>query len=161
MTDIVGNTREAFDLAIELERYGYDFYMAFGSKIDDPAGKALMTFLANAEKEHEDAFAKMRENAADIEISESIPTMDPSAVFPIERVHEVDAIEATTQAMAVEVKTAEFYRRCADSVDDITIRDFFMRLVDEENKHREVLEENLKSLKSEGTWSGYMPILEG
>jgi len=161
MSDTVGNTREAFDLAIELERYGYDFYTAFAESIDDPEGKALMTFLANAEKEHEDAFTKMRENAADIEISGSIPSMDPRAVFPVERVSEVDAIEATTQAVAVEVKTAAFYHKCADSVDDITIRDFFMRLVEEEQKHKAVLEENLRSLRNEGTWSGYMPMLEG
>jgi len=161
MTDIVGNTREAFELAIELERYGYDFYTAFAESIDDDNGKALMTFLANAEKEHEEAFTKMRENAADIEISESIPSMDPGAVFPVDRVREVDAIEATTQAVDVEVKTAAFYQRCADSVDDVTIKDFFLRLVEEEQVHKTVLEENLRSLKSGGTWSGYLPILEG
>jgi hypothetical protein len=37
----------------------------------------------------------------------------------------------------------------------------FNELVDWEKEHLELLKENLRMLKNEGSWYGYVPILEG
>lgn len=55
---------DAFDMAIQLERNGHAFYTAAAGYADDDIAKALLTELADWEREHEKLFKLMRDEVA-------------------------------------------------------------------------------------------------
>lgn len=153
--------------AIAIERYGQEYYSKFADKISDKKGKALMHGLGNDEKEHEDLISKhYRENfdkAPPKKIGIDIGARAIKDIFgPKKGKSESEiTLEALQIGVAVEQKSIEFYTASTGDAKDAKLKQLLNALIDIEKGHKAMLEENLFHLRQDGTWWGYVPILEG
>jgi rubrerythrin len=169
MTD----TGDIIQEAINLEIFGYYFYNSLKEVIDSDQGKSLLTFLADAEKEHQVTLEELMvktggeirstnvdEIVAEISKNEGIESVF-NKLLGMNTLEKMDAIEAVKIGINVEQKSIDFYSLHAETSDNPDIKETFNTFTDIEKKHKEVLEENLNNLENEGVWYGYVPILEG
>jgi rubrerythrin len=164
---------EIFEKAIKIEVFGYNYYNKLKNLVSDSQGKGLMGFLANAEEEHKDNLIKKCQNfGMEPEITElgsliADVLMDEGQVRIFKNLMEkkelgtIDAIEAIKLGMNVEANSIKFYKDNANKSPEPEIVQLFNELSDWEQEHLELLKENLRMLKEEGSWYGYVPILEG
>ncbi len=78
-----------------------------------------------------------------------------------EELSNFDAQEALKLGMSVEANSIKFYKDNANKSPEPEITALFNELVAWEQEHMELLKENLRMLRDEGSWYGYIPILEG
>jgi rubrerythrin len=159
--------------AIGIEEFGFYYYKKLERAVENQEGKSLLVFLANAEKEHREILEKMiREYDVSPQRTPIDKLVDDIIMNPgIQKVFtdlmqksildEVDAIEAVRLGIDVEKKSIEFYSKNAHSVVKPKMAELFANLTEMEEGHLKILEENLNNLQNEGTWYGYVPILEG
>ena len=127
--------------AIELERYGHEYYKEIKRLVDDEKGKALLTFLANAELEHKEMIEnelRQRDNAESAEI---------------------ECMRKGKEEMFPRFIEIEFYMNNKENIDDEEIKKLFEKLANFEREHLRILEDNLHSLINKGHYYGYTPIL--
>lgn len=164
---------EILQKAIDIEVFGYDYYKKIGNSVDNKEGKALLIYLANAEEEHKKRLESMLNKfggvtrktdidtlMADILMDEGIQKIF-KGLMKKEKFETVDAIEALKLGMEVEAKSIDFYNNNAEKSPESDIVSLFTELSNWEKEHLEILSENVRSLKDEGVWYGYVPILEG
>lgn len=164
---------EILQKAIEIEMFGNHYYNKLESGVDDREGKALLTYLANAEKEHKERLENMLRQyggetkkteidglIADILMDEGIENIF-RGLMKKDKLENVDSIEALKLGMEVEAKSIDFYSKNAKKSPESDIVGLFTELSDWEKEHLDLLKENLRTLKDEGVWYGYVPILEG
>jgi rubrerythrin len=72
-----------------------------------------------------------------------------------------DEIAAIQKGIEVEVNSIKMYQDALDKAIDPKTKSTFEELLRWEFRHRELLEENMRTLKLGGAWYGYGPILEG
>lgn len=159
--------------AIGMEEFGFYYYKKLEKAVVNQEGKSLLVFLSNAEKEHMTTLEKMLGDYGakpDTEPMEKLVDniiMNPGIqrvfkdLMEKKRITNVDAIEAVKLGIDVEKKSIEFYSRNAKSVTRPKMAELFTSLTEIEEGHLRILEENLRNLQSEGSWYGYVPILEG
>ncbi|UCE37702.1 MAG: ferritin family protein [Thermoplasmata archaeon] len=164
---------EILQRAIEIEAFGLDYYNKLKGAVEDREGSALLGFLANAENEHREQLtsilnkygAEARKTEidtlmADILMEEGIQNIFKDLMAK-DRLEIVDAIEAMKLGMEVEAKSIDFYKNNAQKTPEQDIATLFNDLSNWEREHLALLKENLRTLKDEGVWYGYVPILEG
>ncbi len=61
------NADEIFEMACQIEKNGYDFYITAAEAVDDDSGKILLNELAEMEKQHQNTFEKLRSNLSSME----------------------------------------------------------------------------------------------
>jgi len=153
--------------AIAIERYGQEYYSIFASKISDKTGKALMHGLGNDEKEHEGLISKHYSEHFDKvppkKIGIDIGAKAIKEIFsPKKGKSEGEIMLETLQiGVVVEQKSVDFYTRSAGDTKDAKLKQLLNALIDIEKGHKAMLEENLFHLRQNGTWWGYVPILDG
>ncbi|MFC2119099.1 ferritin family protein [Bacteroidota bacterium] len=54
------NADEIFEMACQIEKNGYNFYLSAAESVDDEEGKLLLTELADMEKQHQSTFEQLR-----------------------------------------------------------------------------------------------------
>ena len=163
---------EILQRAIEIEEFGYDYYNKLKSAVEDKQGKALFGYLANAEKEHKQRFEGMLDRFGGSARKTEIDTLIASILMDegMERIfrslmeksklEKVDAIDAVKLGIDVEKKSIGFYAQGAKKSHDPDVGALFTELSNIEKEHLELLTENLRNLKDEGVWYGYVPILD-
>jgi rubrerythrin len=164
---------EILQKAIEIEVFGLDYYTKLKGAVSDKEGAALMGFLANAEKEHKEYLTNMLGKygaearkteidtlVANILMEESIQKIF-KGLMAKDKLEVTDAIEAMKLGMEVEARSIDFYRKNAEKTPEQDIATLFNDLSNWEKEHLALLKENLRTLKDEGVWYGYVPILEG
>jgi rubrerythrin len=159
--------------AINLEIFGNYFYNSLKEVIDSDQGKSLLTFLADAEKEHQATLEELmvktggeiRSTNVDEIVTEISKNEGIESVFNEllgkNTLEKMDAIEAVKIGINVEQKSIDFYTHHAETSVNQDIKETFTHFTDIEKKHKQALEENLNNLQNEGVWYGYVPILEG
>jgi rubrerythrin len=164
---------EILQRAIDIEVFGNHYYYKLINGVEDKEGKALLTYLANAEEEHKERLEKMLNQyggqARKTEIDSLITNilMDEGVerifkdIMEKGKLEKIDAIEATKLGMNVEMKSIDFYAENAKKSPEPDLKDLFTELTGIEKEHFDLLKENLRALKDEGVWHGYVPILEG
>jgi rubrerythrin len=153
--------------AIAMERYGQEYYGWFAKSISDRKGKALMRGLAEDEKEHEEIMAREYRRECgkappkNVDIKVGLKTV--SEVFSQQRKDgEKDLIAKILRlGIGIEQKSIDFYSSKSKTAKSANMRKLLAGLADIEKGHKAVLEENLFSMKQEGSWWGYTPILDG
>lgn len=162
MTDI----KETISVAVEFEEFGAEYYLRFRDLVQDKEAKVLMSSLASDEKEH--AAILTRELQA---LGGGAPVADPEKVkkglaeiFPVgaEDGHLAvkDSISAIKLGIKTEEKSIEFYSK-SGAVAGPGLKEVFSRLEVMEREHLRMLQDNLHYLENDGSWFGYVPILEG
>ena len=153
--------------AIAIERYGQEYYFRFAGKISDKTGKALMRGLGNDEKEHEELISKHYHEhfakAPPKKIGIDIGAKAIKDIFsPKKGKSEGEIMLETLQiGVVIEKKSVDFYTASASDTKDAKLKQLLNALIDIEKGHKAMLEENLFHLKQNGTWWGYVPILDG
>ncbi len=161
MTDI----KEILATAIEFEHFGVEYYSKFRDLVSDEKAKPLMKGLSEDEKEH----AKILER--ELRTTGGKPTKHSKAmlekgladIFP-ERIGKNsiatrDAISAIKLGIRTEERSIDFYSKNGASAGP-KLREIFAKLEKMERGHKELLEENLRYLENDGSWYGYVPILD-
>jgi rubrerythrin len=156
---ILGTIQEA----IEIEKFGYDFYSNMRLFIKDPDGHKLISHIAKLEidhikwleEEYNRQFPKMDTLRNDEKIGISIE--GKSNIFlkdkNIEIFQNFEASKAVKFAIDIEKRSMDFYKQNIELTDDQDLKNLFSKLADFENEHISVLNETLKSLESKNTWA--------
>ncbi|MDX2446554.1 MAG: ferritin family protein [Desulfobacterales bacterium] len=62
------------------------------------------------------------------------------------------ALEILKSALLLELRGKAFYEKAADSAEDKDVKDFFVKLAEDEISHVQILSEQYKSYKKDGTF---------
>lgn len=147
--------------AIEIEKFGHDFYSSMRTHVKDKNGQKLLSFLARFEVDHikwlEEEYERQLKKLDEFkEESINLSLVGKGEIFLTDEVPDMftdfDPIRANNFAIDVEKRSVEFYEKNIDYADDDQVKDLFKRLADFEKDHIKVLEDNLLNLKSNGRW---------
>ena len=156
--------------ALAIEEFGIQFYTELGECVADEKGRALMRSLGNDEKEHARIIRKEMDRLAAGKYEQGTEPLKeylellPSKVFMKPEgscLTLEDEVAAIQKGIEVEVNSIKMYQDALDRAIDPRTKSTFEELVRWEFRHRELLEENMRTLKLGGAWYGYGPILEG
>ena len=156
--------------ALEIEKFGIEFYRNFSSCVKEPRGAALLRSLMEDERKHKAILEKeiglfqSKGDASGVEPSSEYLGIVPDRVFipkPNSCLMLEDEINVLEKGLEVERKSIAMYTEAEGKVDDPELKRKLHTLANWEVTHRDLLEENLRLLKLEGAWYGYGPILEG
>lgn len=162
----MADVKQIIAQAIELEKYGVEYYRKFHELVADDKAKALMKSLSEDEKSHAELLTKelaklggKSKTASSEEVKKSL-----AAIFP-ERIRRnsivtKDSIAAIKLGIRTEERSIEYYTKNSAAAGP-KLKKIFDELARMEKGHKELLEENLHYLENEGSWYGYVPILEG
>jgi len=155
--------------AIEIEKYGYDFYTSMRMMVKDPEGVMILSKLAMMELDHaqwlEDAyldqlhvvdeFDETLEMDLLLEAKEKIFLDDPRVkVF-----RAFDAVQALDFAIDVEKKSVAFYRDNQEIFEDTRLKELFSKLVDFEAEHIGYLTKLKDSVDAHNSWKMEDPVM--
>lgn len=162
MTDI----KETISAAIQFEEFGAEYYLRFKDLVADKEAKVLMGSLASDEKEHAamltrelQALGGSAPAARPEEVRKGLAEMFPDGVGE-GHLGASDAISAIKLGIRTEERSVEFYSKSGAAAGP-GLKEVFGRLERMEREHLRMLQDNLHYLESDGSWFGYVPILEG
>lgn len=156
--------------ALEIEKFGIEFYDNFSICVKEERGAALLRSLMEDEMKHKATLDKQIEHFQSqcdvtcVEPSSAYLNIVPDRVFipkPDSCVVLEDEINALEKGLEVERKSIAMYVEAEKKVDDPQLKSTLSGLAKWEVTHRDLLEKNLRLLKLEGAWYGYGPILDG
>jgi rubrerythrin len=156
--------------ALEIEKFGIEFYHNFSTCVKEARGAALLRSLMEDEKKHkailekEIAHFQSQCDASCVLPSAAYLDIVPNRVFipkPNSCMLLEDEISALEKGVEVEKMSIAMYVEAEGKVDDQHLKGTLGTLAKWEVTHRELLEKNLRLLKLEGAWYGYGPILDG
>jgi len=149
-----------------MERFGYEYYSKFKELVASEKAKTLFGSLAADERDHAHLLEIELSNLGgrprpvpDKELSKALKEVFPDRIRK-NAIHAKDAISAIKLGISTERRSIEFYTRHA-ARSSPKMRKIFAKLIRMEVMHLGLLEENLQLLESDGSWYGYLPILEG
>ena len=149
--------------AVDIERFGYDFYNSLRQQVTEPTGQVVLAFLAGLEVDHmvwlEREYMKqlkslgaMNENHID-----GIQMSAKEEIFIVDKLPEMyrgtDMVKALEFAVQVEERSVRFYTQAAKHSEEHDLKDMFQRLADFELDHVKLLKYNISSLKKKGIWT--------
>ncbi|MCQ5375995.1 MAG: ferritin family protein [Methanomassiliicoccales archaeon] len=157
--------------AIEIERFGYEYYMQLSKCVKDERGSALFRGLARDEEMHRSMIeSEIHRIQPDAKLSELKPLkryagLIPQKIFSENLQENCRSVEGEIKiievGISVEDNSIRLYTDAASITSDSNVKALLERLAKWEEGHKKLLEENIHMLKLEGTWYGYVPILEG
>ncbi len=129
--------------AIQKEQESYDFYMDLYGRVDDLAARETLKFVAAEEQQHKENLLKYREGkygpealpltaVVDYRIAEYLMRPD------VEK--NMQSKEAYLVAAHREKISHEFYLSLANLQPEGQVKDFFLRMAQEELRHKEKME---------------------
>lgn len=155
--DIKLHIDEVFQMAVQLEENGAEFYQNAARQADDKEVKALLEKLADMEGEHKAIFEKMRAEMAATSDIESM--FDPSGeaakylksivdtkVFFDETIDTSSLLETLREAVWREKDTVVFYLSIRLSMTEESSRLKLDKIIEEEMSHVRIIGEKLKEL---------------
>ena len=156
--------------ALEIEKFGIEFYHNFSTCVKEARGAALLRSLMEDEEKHKAILEKEMKHfeslcdASCVRPEASYLGIVPDRVFipkPNSCLLLEDEINALEKGVEVEKRSIAMYVEAEDRVDDPRLKGILGSLANWEVTHRDLLEKNLRLLKLEGAWYGYGPILDG
>lgn len=148
--------------AIEIEKYGHDFYNKLRMIVKDRRGQTMLSYLAKLETEHmiwlEDEYQRQLESLEEFDESKAdgiqLPAIDE--IFVVDALPYMydgtDHVKAMEYAIQLEIRSVDFYTRAMEYSDEANVKDLFQRLADFEMDHIELLNRNIETLKKNGLW---------
>lgn len=155
---ILGTVQEA----IEIEKFGYDFYSNMRTFVKDKDGHKLISRLASLEVDHikwlEEEYKRQIDklDTFDSQAAEKISIIAKDEIFFQKNLpalfSDFDRVKAVKFAIDIEKRSMEFYQKNLELAEDDVLKDLFKRLADFEQKHINVLNETINSLETKQTW---------
>lgn len=162
----MADAKEILSAAVEFEKFGAEYYLRFKELVGDREAKALMASLASDEMEHAAILTRQLQALGGKDKPTSRKDIDKglARIFPEKaRKGELtakDSISAIKLGITTEERSIEYYSENAAAAGP-GVKEVFSRLEKMEREHLRVLQENLHYLENDGSWFGYVPILEG
>jgi rubrerythrin len=159
----IDKTLKVIREAIEIERYGYEFYDTLRSQVNEPTGQVVLAFLAGLEVEHmvwlEKEYMRLLKSIDNLNEShvDDIQMEAREKIFLVDKLPEMyrgtDMATALEFAVQVEMRSVKFYTDAMNAVDDHELKETFRRLADFEMDHVKLLKLNIQNLKDKGIWT--------
>lgn len=161
----LANVKEILATAIEFERFGSEYYSKLKDLVADEKAKVLMKSLATDEKEHASILeieltnhgGKPKKTSKEL-LKKGFAEMFPEKIKK-NSIATKDAISAIKLGIRTEERSIMFYSKNRASSDK-KLAKILAKLEKMELAHLALLEENLVYLQSDGSWYGYVPILD-
>ncbi|OPL12463.1 MAG: hypothetical protein AVO39_04665 [delta proteobacterium MLS_D] len=134
---------DVIDRAVKREEESFAFYRDLSDRVEDPAVRDTLEFLAGEERKHRDFLIAYREGrvgagglrmaeAVDYKIAEHLEAPDPEKDMESKDVYLVAAHR--------ELNSYLFYKELADVHPEGEVKDVLLRIASEEMKHKEKVE---------------------
>ncbi len=150
----------ALNDAMKLEIEGYEFYLACADHTTNLAGRDMFKYLAAEEQVHLD---KLREFRREMKCEYREMEWEKTNVFE-ENVpggnldNTSDAVDALNIGIKAEDNSIALYKKLADEAPNMETRKFFRELVEEERKHRMILENEMESITKTGAFFDFREV---
>lgn len=141
---------QALEIAMEREKGGKEFYLSASEKTIDHRGKAMYQWLAKQEERHFDILSKqkeaLRQGSSWAKMLGGEAPLNPSEFPALSEATgglrpAAGELEALKQGMEAERASISLYTDAAAKTSDANGKAMFLRLVEEEKGHLELLEE--------------------
>ncbi|MCP4752835.1 MAG: ferritin family protein [Proteobacteria bacterium] len=153
------NIDEIFEIAVQMETNGFDFYRKAADEIKDPAMKELLKELADMEVDHKKTFGQLRKELVDAKDADSFFDPQGEAVRYLHALANTKAFfekaidtssleEVFKAAIMAEKDSIVFYLGMRDSVSDEATKNKLEAIIQEEMSHVRLLSERLLALKT-------------
>lgn len=144
------NVVEVIQMAINIEKEGFEFYSRIAKHAADEKSKAVFILLAEQEKKHIETFTNLLEVMSDIHkvsgeyifdevVSGYFRALTESKVFQPERMYNAadmtSAKEAIQEGINAEKNSILFYNELLKSTDLQEVRTSLELIIDEEKRH--------------------------
>ena len=158
LEDVRDERLEAVKIAVNAERDAYLFYREAAEKSTNPRGKDMFQQLSDFEMEH---YKKMVHLYLSLKNENKwIPYVGAGELIARNRIESAkggyetkdDDIRALKTAIAKETEAADFYRKMAEKTEDPMGKEMFKKLVEEEETHRRLLNDQFYALQNQGEW---------
>jgi rubrerythrin len=161
--DNKSNILDILKEAISIEIYGQEYYLIFSDIVEEENAKSIFRRLSRDEGDHKHLLEKEYRQISGKPIEEGV--MDEKnreqarRIFPesLEPMTITETQEALKIGIRTEERSIELYSKSAQRTDIRSSKDLFLKLVNFEKGHKEILEAALYYLGREGSWYGYSP----
>ena len=144
--------KEVFDLAIQIEKNGEQYYRDAIKKISNPSLSSMFEWLADQEEKHQSWFSERKEKLEtkgdDLELAEMSGSIlqsilgDQSFSLKEADLSKIDGVEALIQlAIEFEKDSILFYEMIGSFIEDSETSEKLNEIIAEENRHIELLED--------------------
>ncbi len=153
------NIDEVFEIAIQMEEKGAEFYSKAAQAAVDPEVKALLKKLSDMEAEHKILFKQLRNDI--VSINEQDAFYDPSGegarylksiadtqVFFEKSIDISSPEEVFKEAIWGEKDSTVFYLGIRQNMEDEPLKKKIDTIIEEEMSHIRILSERLRDLKA-------------
>jgi rubrerythrin len=156
--DAIISMVKILDKGIMMEHNARTFYLNAATNVKQKQGKILLEWLADFESGHEARLQKKKKELLDhavmqdyklSELGEYAVSETGSAISLPNEPTETDILKV---ALENEKKAYMFFQKKISFANDPTIEAMFKEMAHEEQRHIEILDEQLKSLKSKQMW---------
>lgn len=162
MSQTTSQVKEAIKTAIQLEKDGRQFFEEAAEETKNELGKKMFLKLASDEIRHLVTFEKMFKSLADPqtwkELLQEGPPRDRMPFFTEKAQNRSPAekgageVEALHQALEVERKAIDFFKKTAQEATDPEARRIFQLIAQEEISHYDLIQAQIDSVTHSGFW---------
>jgi rubrerythrin len=144
--------KEVFELAIQIENNGEQYYRDAVKKLSDPSLKSMLEWLAEQERKHQSWFSERKEKldteGEDLEVAQMGSSIlmgilgDQSFSLKEADLSAIDGLEALIQlAIEFEKDSILFYEMIGSLIEDSDTSEKLHEIIVEEHRHIELLED--------------------
>ncbi|MDD5168350.1 MAG: ferritin family protein [Syntrophales bacterium] len=131
------------NMAIDKEKESYDFYMDLYGRVEDPAAKETLRYIAREEARHGEFLTSCRKGLTCADQLKMDSTVDYRIIEHMEKPDikkNMNSSEIYLVAANRELNAFNFYESLADSYPTGEVRELLSRMANEELKHKEKME---------------------
>ncbi len=148
-TNDQNNILDILKEAISIEIYGKEYYLIFSELVEEENAKSIFKGLAGDEGDHrvllEKEYRKVSGKAFEAGVMDENNREKARRVFPesLEPMTITETQEALKLGIRTEDRSIELYSKSAQKTDIRSSKDLFLKLVNFEKGHKEILEDAL------------------
>lgn len=148
----------AYDYAMQLEKEGEVFYRQLAEEANHEGLSKIFTMLANEEVKHYKMFEKLAKNSETVTVPNMEVFKEAKEVFSemskdaVAYSFEDQQIDFYRRAIKTEDKAYEQYLEKANEMTNIQHKEIFLKIAEEELKHKVLLENILEYVEQPSSW---------
>lgn len=165
---------EALEIAIQMEKDSYDFFINAARKTRDPKGKAIFNQVARDEIEHQEKFETLLNSlketgqwiaSEEVKSVKKYKFVEESNIFTEGKAKHAKIRESTNDmealklAIDIEVDSIQFYKEKAEKIDDPKGKEIFNYVIQEEENHLTILRGEYDYVSNSGFWCGIQEFI--
>jgi rubrerythrin len=144
-----------YDYVIKMEQDGEKFYRDLAARVSNRGLIKILTMIADDEVKHQRIFTKLKSESYE-EMVDTKVLPDAKNVFETIEIDDVtddtEQIALYEEAARVEAESAKFYIEKADELESDAAKKLFLRIAEEEKKHKHLLENIIDFVKRPREW---------